>query len=116
METSLSEPSRSLVDPFIFNLTVDRRSLDDLFCILSLSKSYETRAERKQRLSKEKSNRFVTKPGTEVQMSKDHQLVHMIVLEVLRDGRTDGTTLKRELTSPSSRITITTTQHHYLRH
>ena len=82
-----------IVGRFVLAQPVDSRSVHALIGMLTLPK--ETVQQRRQRMREENKRRYVTMPGTEVQISKE-RLTAMMVQEVLRDGRADGTCLSKD--------------------
>lgn len=62
---------------------------DEVMC-LAMDKHIKSNKERKRMREQRRANSRVTVPGTTVDMSKK-QLTHLIVQDVLRNGRSDGT-------------------------
>ena len=71
---------------------VDQVGVQKLLGVLALQ---HTRADRRQQRQELSENRRVTIPGTDTHISKE-QLVEMMVQEVLRCGRVDGTQLSKD--------------------
>ena len=78
----------------VFLFTQDSTvAAEDILQVVALAR--ETSQQRKDRMKQQHQNRMVTMPGSDVQISKE-QLVAMMVQEVLRNGRFDGTTLSKD--------------------
>jgi hypothetical protein len=88
----------TVVDTFLFvtatgTSAADDDGVDDLLCLLAKDTT-TTKPSKEERMARKK-NRLVTLPGTDVTISKK-QLVEMMVQDVLRCGRADGTTLSKD--------------------
>ena len=87
---SLQSTTLQVISQYLFTTgDVDEVSVQNLLGVLALKR---TRADRKQ---EKKANCKVIVPGTDTQISKE-QLVELMVQEVLRCGRVDGTELSKD--------------------
>ena len=85
----------AVVDRFLFVTTTvaDDDGVDDLLCLFA--KDTTTAKASKEERSQKRKNRVVTLSGTDVEITKK-QLVEMMVQDVLRCGRADGTALSKD--------------------
>ena len=84
--------SCSILQDYLFAKRLDRTAVNELVYRMSVPVSREAR---KQLDSRERENRYVTIPGTDMLISKE-QLCEQVVQEVLRAGRVDGTSLSKD--------------------
>lgn len=78
---------------YLFLQAVDRQTVNEIMYELAVSE--EPAESRSATRATETFNKFVTMPGTQVQISKK-QLVYMMVQDVLRCGRADGTNISKD--------------------
>ena len=91
-ENTIEKKLQSIVSAYLFDEHVDENAVDDLAVLLA---SQEPVAVRKARQKQERSHHFVTIPGTDNEINKA-RLVDMVVHDVLRCGRIDGTQLSKD--------------------
>ena len=92
MVTKSCAKSIPVVSLYLFHPVCDLDRVDELLAEVCTA---ETVVERKERRATDRINKFVTLPGTQVQISK-RQLTELMVQDVLRCGRADGTSLSKD--------------------